>query len=468
MPTQYIASCTAMIYEKPNKTKPIYRILWGDDVEVLEPGNNNQGAKIRWREGEAYLQPGQKLQSQRLLKVIFVDVGQGDAALIETPGGHTMVIDGGETVQFYRYLRQSYKIWKDPLDLAALVISHGDADHFKGLQWVIGKPKKQGSSYVLEDSLIRVQRVFHNGLVKRKDESLGPKETSSNGLSIATDIYSDLSQAAAGPNNSSPNFQTWIRSLKLARQKGILQFCQRLEKGSDSAFDFLQDGISIKVLGPVSVEWDGKRVLPYFEDDTGKAINGNSVVLRVDYGSVRILFGGDLNKSAEEHLLAHVPENELTADVLKVPHHGSHDFSPKFLETVNPKAMVVSSGDWEIPNRMTDYMHPRSDLLGALGRYGRTSKPLVFSTEVSRSYKYRGKRKLDQDKLEAVYSRERFGVVHLRTDGTHILMAARGGGDTKWQVYVRYGGNDDGIADFGNNPNERANTTSPINLPRES
>lgn len=71
--------------------------------------------------------------------------------------------------------------------------------------------------------------------------------------------------------------------------------------------------------------------------------------------------------------------NVLQSDFAKACHHGSADFSGTFLAAVNPIATVVSSGDEE------SFAHPRPDALGAYGRAGRGARPLIFSTELSRS-----------------------------------------------------------------------------------
>ena len=68
-----------------------------------------------------------------MLKVRFVDVGQGDGALIETPEGHLVAIDGGEEEHFRRYLSTCFGRLEQPLDLSAIIVTHGDADHFAGL-----------------------------------------------------------------------------------------------------------------------------------------------------------------------------------------------------------------------------------------------------------------------------------------------------------------------------------------------
>src|SRR5215207_5961693 len=74
-----------------------------------------------------------------------------------------------------------------------------------------------------------------------------------------------------------------------------------------------------------------------------------------------------------------VVRETFEADVAKACHHGSADFTDLFLRAVNPTAAIVSSGDNE------SYAHPRPDALGAFGKCGRGSRPLIFSTELARS-----------------------------------------------------------------------------------
>lgn len=75
------------------------------------------------------------------LRITFVDVGQGDAALVEAPGGHTLLIDGGGSFdgsfdtgeRVIEPLLRARGI--DRLDLVAL--SHPHPDHLNGLQRVL-------------------------------------------------------------------------------------------------------------------------------------------------------------------------------------------------------------------------------------------------------------------------------------------------------------------------------------------
>ena len=81
------------------------------------------------------------------LRVHFIDVGQGDATLLELPDGKVMLIDGGDgeeahTTSLMRYLRK-LKI----KEIDYLVATHADSDHCGGLTEVV-KHKKIGQAFL--------------------------------------------------------------------------------------------------------------------------------------------------------------------------------------------------------------------------------------------------------------------------------------------------------------------------------
>ncbi|MEF2276780.1 ComEC/Rec2 family competence protein [Deinococcus sp. YIM 134068] len=59
----------------------------------------------------------------------FLDVGQGDAVLVTSPEGKTMLYDGGRSAERMREHLKTYNVTK--IDL--MVASHADADHIAGL-----------------------------------------------------------------------------------------------------------------------------------------------------------------------------------------------------------------------------------------------------------------------------------------------------------------------------------------------
>ncbi len=76
--------------------------------------------------------------SGNLLRVAILDVGQGSAALIVTPSGHQVLVDGGpEPRAVLRGLGQQLPFWDRTLDVIAL--SSPDQDHLSGLIGVLGR-----------------------------------------------------------------------------------------------------------------------------------------------------------------------------------------------------------------------------------------------------------------------------------------------------------------------------------------
>jgi competence protein ComEC len=73
----------------------------------------------------------------KALKVSFLDVGQGDAILIQTPGGHDMLIDGGPSDSVLSQLSKEMSFFDRDLDV--VIATHGDADHITGLIPVLKK-----------------------------------------------------------------------------------------------------------------------------------------------------------------------------------------------------------------------------------------------------------------------------------------------------------------------------------------
>jgi len=67
------------------------------------------------------------------LQFYFIDVGQGDATLIQTPDGKTMLIDGGETDT--GIVSQLQNLGVQRIDL--MIATHPHSDHIGGLVQVL-------------------------------------------------------------------------------------------------------------------------------------------------------------------------------------------------------------------------------------------------------------------------------------------------------------------------------------------
>lgn len=91
-------------------------------------------------------------------------------------------------------------------------------------------------------------------------------------------------------------------------------------------------------------------------------INNYSAVLKISYGSNSFLFTGDAEDISEEEMLDR-DYSSLSADVLKVGHHGSRYSSTiDFLYAVKPEYAVISCGAGN------SYGHPHSEVLDRLNK----------------------------------------------------------------------------------------------------
>lgn len=491
----------ANVYDGQGRgAKCIATLAWGDEVNVTGKRGKDlaisfsrlrrEGGGVRIVEEEAFIRPpsrasglslddvavdedGDGNTAGKVLRVDFVDVQQGDGAIIESPSGQTLLIDGGDNQLFARYLAARFQntTARSPKEIDCIVVTHGDADHFVGLTKIHGSERLKDASKRL---FIHPRRVYHNGLVKRPSardgarvserELLGPTRTGEQGELVITGLVDDPRDVDEAEMNAP--FRQWSGALDAWGKRGKIEV-RRLEIGDDNAFDFLSaDGVTVRVLGPLTVKTGGKPGLKFLgkpasrigraEDDddaptsTGLSashtINGHSVILHLTYGSVSFLLAGDLNEEAEDVLLKEHRE-ALRAEVFKVPHHGSADYSPAFLEAVEPVISVVSSGDEQ---ERKEYVHPRATLMGALGRSARKSvrEPLVFVTELAAFFRIEGVASLTNPKaIEArrkrgapdeffAFSRAAFGMVKVRTDGQRLLVYTYTGKDDLKEAYA--------------------------------
>src|SRR4051794_2386957 len=378
------------LYELGKPRRPenfIAAFFWGDRINISDAPQNNQHVvtlttrtfnpqtgKFEQNTVQGGLPLTTRFRDTPLLKVRFIDVGQGDGAMIVTPKERVILIDGGEEDHVRRYINAafSYILRTKPLNCDAIVVTHGDADHFAGLT-KLAKAKRTATS-----PLITADRIYHNGLVKSsaaKDIDAFGQTAKVDSQTYATDLADDLLNVPDVHMNTP--FKAWKVALQGLKQQNPNLTIRRLGYGDDSAFDFLQDEqIGVKVLGPIVDDINNAPALRFLKTpgsnslSASHTINGHSIVLKLTYGNVRFLFGADLNEESEERLLERTRQDNisLAAEVLKVPHHGSADFSPSILEAIRPVVSVVSSGD---ENATKEYIHPRAGLVGALGKYSR-------------------------------------------------------------------------------------------------
>lgn len=107
------------------------------------------------------------------------------------------------------------------------------------------------------------------------------------------------------------------------------------------------DGVHFTILHPTAVEYG----------DAYSKTNDRSCVLRVDGWQGSALIAGDIEAKSEAALLR-TRREQLRADVLVVPHHGSRTSSTvAFIRAVAPAVAVISAG---YRNR---FGHPRPDIV---------------------------------------------------------------------------------------------------------
>lgn len=419
------------VYSSRTGNKKVAKVLAGEWMKNLDGKVLAEGRiRVAYRGGKGFADPSD-LTWNRMLEVYFLDVGQGDSVLIQTPDDRRVLIDGGQTDDAYQFVRNKYRLDKPDnfVDFEAVVATHCDADHVKGLIPILNDPK------------IVVKRFFHNGLFRRKDESADPGRVKSGrvfGLedapkpggtpTLTTGMVKLLQAAQTAQSNLSDVVK---RMRKLPRWRGRLdnpvrplEF-RRLDAGTDPflpPFDS-NSPVQIEVLWPRAEKVKGELSYRWYKD-AGKTVNGNSVVLRVCYRDVRLLLAGDLNELAMEDLLTAGP-SRLAADVYKAAHHGSQHFSVPLLKTVGADAAIVSSGD----DRLDTHGHPRAVLMGTLTRYAKCEKPAVFCTELAACFSKlpaKLQKQFDQGKGQ-LYERAMQGIVHVRSDGKRLILGTTHG-----------------------------------------
>ena len=216
-------------------------------------------------------------------RVTFLDVGQGDAALVETADGRAMLIDGGGAFDSYDAGRMVIApvLWDRGIRrLDVVVATHPQLDHVGGLAFVLRK--------------FDVGQLWTNGVV-REAAFLQRLER------IVTERRVPVRAVTAGDGE--------------------------LALGSCRA----------RVLNPDASEGPGASRAE------GARLNNQSIVLHLACGSSTVLFTGDIESEAENRLVR--LSKPLRAAVLKVPHHGAKGsvYEP-FLRAVNPQLAVVSVG----------------------------------------------------------------------------------------------------------------------------
>jgi len=236
-----------------------------------------------------------------LLKVYFIDVGQGDSELIITPGGTVILIDAGPGRSEWSNWDAGEKVVvpllksKGIKKIDYVVMSHAHLDHCGGLI-----------------------PVLKNFKVKNFVDP---------GLDYPSYVYEELLDMVS------------------SKKINYIEACA----GDRPKWD---KDCEILILNPP------KKLFK-----AGSEANENSIVLKLTYKKISFLFTGDAEKRAER-FMAKKFKKELLTTVLKVAHHGSHTSSTQtFLDWSMPIISVIEVGAhnrWGHPHkdilkRLKDY-----------------------------------------------------------------------------------------------------------------
>jgi competence protein ComEC len=217
-----------------------------------------------------------------MLRVTFIDVGQGDATLIEFPRGKTMLVDGGSgglfnigKIAVTPYL-QERRIGR----IDYLVGTHPQMDHMGGLAYIVRK--------------FSVGEVWTDGMTRE------------------VPFYRDFLTALD---------QKGLSSRKITRSVPPMEI----------------DGCRVDFFNPSEGADLNEKTL------NNQSVVLRLSCPAFGKGGVSFLLTGDIEMKGEEAILE--KKVFLKSTFLKVPHHGSRTSSGKeFLSTVSPEVALFSVG----------------------------------------------------------------------------------------------------------------------------
>lgn len=262
-----------------------------------------------------------KAEAKGQLTISMLDIGQGDAVLIQT-GAKNILIDTGDDKYYEdgkkgkentQLLSELQKLKIDHID--TLVMTHAHADH-------IGKADKVIAQY-------GVKELVYNGI----------------------------------PSTS----KYFINALKAAKANGT----QQVKVKAGDVLDF-GSGVSFEIVSPSQslIDEDTAAIKAKKKVD----VNNESVVGRLTFGNFAMLFTGDAEGPVEKDMVASYGK-KLKCQVLKAGHHGSKTSSTaEFLKLVQPESVVMSLG---VNNQ---YGHPHEALLNRLQKQGIKN---IYRTDVN-------------------------------------------------------------------------------------
>ena len=262
------------------------------------------------------------------LRMVMLDVGQGEAVVIISPRGRAILVDAGSgdgraDVGQSVVIPALKELGVERLE--AVFLTHADADHCNALPAVL----REIPVGMLVDGA-------QTGAIERPQTALDE---------LAPD----------------PSEVDYLALRRVAKTMKVPVIVPR----AGQSFDF--DGVAVRVLGPSR---------PLLQSG-----NDNSLVLRASWGQSSILLTGDLEQAGEERLLRR--GGELNSTVLAVAGAGGNSSSSaEFLRAVSPRIALVPVGRYNREKSPARGVLERLDAVGAATF--RTDLDGALSVECSR------------------------------------------------------------------------------------
>ena len=231
------------------------------------------------------------------LQIDFLDVGQGDAALVTMPDGTTLLVDGGGRPNYSAGDRIDEEDGAEPFERDGRSI--GEAVVSEYLWWRgLDSVDYLLATHAHTDHIDGLNDIAHNFRVRAA-----------------------LVGRAQASNSEYKHFAETMK------REGVP--VQTINRG-----DTLRFGeVTAEVLWPVPAPNDASAV----------SGNDDSVVLRLRFGEKTFLLTGDIERAAEAALLR--MSDDLRCDVIKVAHHGSRTSSTEaFVQAAHPSLAIISVG----------------------------------------------------------------------------------------------------------------------------
>lgn len=217
------------------------------------------------------------------IEFTFVNVGQGDGAIIHTPFRDTVIIDGGGGAVWNNYnpgktVFLPYLQSNGCNHIDAAVVSHYHQDHIQGV------------------------------------------------ICTIENIKTDTVYAPQIRETDSDSMKEWAEELKDVATKNGTEIRYITEDTTVS----LKSGITLNI---------------YVPDESIRNISENNTTMpvKVEFGEFSAVYTGDMDNAAEESFMG---KTNVDADILKVSHHGSKNSSDEdFISAVSPIYSIISCGE---------------------------------------------------------------------------------------------------------------------------